>query len=230
MVLSKNITGETMLNLRKHTMAQAYEETVKYIVKNKPFESTKTFFDLNIHLEITRPEDKTISNLLPNKNPMFIKKYEEQILNGAKENNFAYTYYDRLFNYNNKINQIDYIINKLAEDLETRQAVAITLIPEKDFTQIQKNYSKMPCLNEICFNIVNERDLYMTSFFRSNDVYGALYNNMRGLIKLGEYIKEKIEEKTDLDLKFKRYNHEIFNGHIYKTDINTILKKLGEKL
>jgi hypothetical protein len=29
---------------------------------------------------------------------------------------------------------------------------------------------------------------------------------MRGLIKLGEYIKEKIEEKTDLDLKFKRYN------------------------
>jgi len=230
MFLFKNITGGIMLNLKKHTIARAYEETIKYIVKNKPLENTKTFYDLNIHLEITRPEDKTISDLLSNKNSEFIEKYEKQILNGAKENNFAYTYHDRLFNYNNKINQIDYIINKLAEDLETRQAVAITLIPEKDFTQNQKNYSKMPCLNEICFNIVKEKDLYMTSFFRSNDVYGALYYNMRGLTKLGEYIKEKIEEKADLDLKFKRYNHEIVNGHIYKTDINTILKKLGGKL
>ena len=75
----------------------------------------------------------------------------------------------------------------------------------------------MPCLNEICFNIVNERDLYMTSFFRSNDVYGALYYNMRGLTKLGEYTKEKIEELNKI-LNILKQDYE----NLKNTDIKDI--------
>jgi thymidylate synthase len=237
-----------MWNKSTHTIKTAYEEAVKYVYYRKPMENSETYYDLNLHLEVKKPENEETSKLLPIKNENYIKSYVKQILEGAKEcnfdydigdytnssytnkQNFAYTYHDRLFNYNNKINQIDYIINKLSEDLETRQAVAITLIPEKDFTQIQKNYSTMPCLNEICFNIEKEKNLYMSCFFRSNDLYKALYYNMRGLIKLGEFVKESIEDRIEKELKFKRYNHEIFNGHIYKEDLKQIGMKLGEKL
>lgn len=96
-----------------------------------------------------------------------------------------YTYGQKLMNFRN-INQIDNMITQLKSENYTRRAVACTW----DVINDHKN-PKSPCLNLIQA-LVQENKLYLTCYFRSNDMFGAWPRNAFALRQLQKDIAQKI--------------------------------------
>ncbi|MCS7181174.1 MAG: thymidylate synthase, partial [bacterium] len=155
-----------------------------------------------------------------------LEKYRQEIVYGIhdhwinpKEKKWTYTYHDRLTNYHNlknndeKINQLEYIINKLADTPYSRRAQAITWIPFYDpFTY------DPPCLQRIWCRIVEkEGQLYllMNTHWRSRDAYRAAFMNIFGLTELQKFLADKISEKIEKEVKVGQYVDISDSYHIY---------------
>ena len=90
----------------------------------------------------------------------------EEILRGTKEGDldtrWPYTYHQRLSAYPTaigKVNQIENIIERLADDMNTRRAVMTTRAPEIDVTLKED----IPCLGEVqfrCFEDEKNNECY----------------------------------------------------------------------
>lgn len=94
---------------------------------------------------------------------------------------FAYSYGERL----NRMDQINAAIRKLNEDEVTKQAVAITWIPEVDNCSVNP-----PCLQIVDFKIYNGK-LTTVAYFRSNDMYAAWPQNAYLLVRLAQHVSRK---------------------------------------
>jgi thymidylate synthase len=134
-----------------------------------------------------------------------------------EEMGISYTYGDRLFNFKG-INQIDFIIDKLGNFPFTRRAVAVLWQPDKD-----QDDEHGPCLNLISCNIHND-EVYMSVVFRSNDIYGAWYKNVLGLMKLQKYIVDKINEKFQTTYAAGKFTITCISAHIYKHEFKAALE------
>jgi thymidylate synthase len=145
-----------------------------------------------------------------------LEEYCNQLLD--KDNHgFIYSYGNRLRSYFD-IDQIDEATEKLQKNQNTRRAFAITIDPINDNKQIE-----IPCLQNIVFLIRDSR-LYMTAFFRSNDIGMAAFANQYGLINLGCYMSDK------LGIQMGELTVHSVSAHIYETDtqaITQILEKNG---
>jgi len=131
-----------------------------------------------------------------------LDRYASQLLN--KENpGFDYTYGNRLRAYECiftdsdvgslqtiKWDQINLIIGKLKKDKNTRRALAITWRPDRD---IVADHS--PCLIVLDF-VIRQSKLYLTAFFRSQDLKRAWPSNVYGLAKLQEIIAHQVGIQT----------------------------------
>lgn len=161
---------------------------------------------------INHPTTKVQSN--PKYSQAFADNYVKQMCEGNSDGDFVYTYHERLFNYNG-INQIQYIIDTLKSNPDSRRAIAITWQPE-----IDEKREDVPCLqNIICTRDdcgdVNIDYLNMTAVFRSHDMFLGLPMNAIGLSGL--------MEKMTAELKCVMGTLTIvsLNAHIYrKRDIN----------
>jgi thymidylate synthase len=202
------------LFMRKRDVCTSYEELVKKILLDGDDVITemgdKTKELRNILIEITNPSDKSISKKYPF-GENFIKAYTNQLLYGT-ENEFSYDYHSRLFEWDccreyDLVNQIDYIIEKLKFNNNSRRALANTWIPYFD-CDVERDDKSVPCLQNIqC--LVRDNKLEMSVVFRSNDILLAYHANTLGLIALGEMIAEKV------GVEFGKYIHYIVSAHIY---------------
>ena len=137
--------------------------------------------------------------------PEALQDYELELLYGVRdfnvdayeqglEGNFwPYTYHQRI----EQGNQVDFVIDDLLRDKETRRAVILT----------RDNYSDMhvndpACLQEFIFNI-RDNKLNMTTVMRSNDATQASGMNMYGFIQFQKMVLKKLKEEV-----FKRINVE----------------------
>lgn len=128
--------------------------------------------------------------------------YSDNLLNDS-DNDFVYTYHDRLFKYGNNINQIKNIIQKLKQDPGTRRAQAITWYPHHDL------HSKTPpCLQRIQF-MIRDDALNMYVEFRSNDCLSAFNQNAYAFAQLQNYVAEQV------NYKIGKYYHYIVSAHMY---------------
>lgn len=134
--------------------------------------------------------------------------YVDQLLKGAK-GDFAYTYHERLFAYNEDyeegdyVNQVDYVVEKLKGESNSRRAQAITWQPGKD-----NGSGHPPCLQRMqCF--VRDDKLNMVVDFRSNDMLSALGANMYALVHLQKQIADS------LGVPVGWYEHNSSSAHIY---------------
>lgn len=135
-----------------------------------------------------------------------MSKYVKDVILGT-DNVFDYDYHKRLFEYETdygKINQLDYIINKLRECKTTRRAQAITW----DVLEDTKGLYSVPCLQRIQFMIRDDK-LNMYVDFRSNDCLSALNQNMYAFSHLQEIIA------LELNVNIGKYYHYIISPHIY---------------
>lgn len=113
-----------------------------------------------------------------------------------------------------QINQIQYVIDKLAQQPFTRQAQAITWQPYMD-TDIYDP----ACLQSMWFRILPDKNekptLNMNIRFRSRDAYDASFMNCFAFIHVMEYIAEEVSQNTGQELRIGRYVDESDSFHIY---------------
>ena len=143
--------------------------------------------------------------------------YIKEILYGINDwrigKDWHYTYHERLMSYEvdgRKIDQIDYIIEKLVQAPYSRRAIAITWMPHKD-----QFVDSPPCLQLIQCRVINGR-LCMWVVFRSNDAFKAAFYNMLALTTLQKIIAKK------LGVGVGSYTHIASSYHIYESDLKYV--------
>lgn len=149
--------------------------------------------------------------------------YRQEVVDGVhdhwinpKEGKWTYTYHQRLFSYKMAditVNQIEYIINKLADKFYSRRAQAITWNPI-----IDPKTDDPPCLQRIWFRIIEAGDAYlldMNSHWRSRDAYKAAFMNIFALTDLQNKIAIEISNRTKKNISAGRYVDISDSFHIY---------------
>ncbi len=115
-----------------------------------------------------------------------LEEYAKQLVTGENVQDFEYTYGQRLRNWDDKVDQIAYVIEKLKDSKTTRRATAVTWVPTTDTV-----VDEVPCMIIDDFKI-REGKVHLTTLFRSHDFAGAYPANLYGLSKLLEYVAEKV--------------------------------------
>lgn len=134
-----------------------------------------------------------------------LTNYYPQMMTDCIYEGVEYTYGSRLRNHDG-INQIQGIIDELKKENYSRRAIAFTWNVEKDHKSI-----KSPCL-DLVQALVQNNALYLTAYFRSNDMYRAWPQNAYGLLKIQKEIAEA------LNLKIGKLIIISCSAHIYERD------------
>jgi len=178
--------------------------------------------------------------------PIELEAYRQEVVNGIHDHwidpaagKWTYTYHERLFAYCpaenirdpnspkpfKKINQIQYIIDKLAQTTHTRRAQAITWMPMAD-----PPTDDPPCLQRIWCRLVakdnGELSLNMNTHWRSRDLYKAWFMNVYAITELQKIIAEKISEKINKPVTVGRYVDISDSLHIYGSYFDEIIKEV----
>jgi len=174
-----------------------------------------------------------------------LKDHWVKNMNDPEDTRWEYTYHGRLANYGVwnelidgkatetgpfKVRQLDNVINKLSEQPFTRQAQAITWMPNHDLECYDP-----PCLQSIWFRILEDEDgvwwLNTNIRFRSNDAWGANFMNMFGFTMFcKEVIADGVSAKTGKTVKLGRMNWQADSYHIYGKDIQVAKERLFDRL
>lgn len=149
---------------------------------------------------------------------MFCDEYSRRLINGYdKDTNFAYDYHSRLFGDDESgADQIQAVIERLAEHPQTRRAVATTWRPCTDICA-----KDVPCLQLVQFTIRDVNYVDMTAVFRSNDMLSAFGANAYALTQLQQYVAKKIEKAMGKQhecvpvMRAGRYTHIALIPHLY---------------
>ena len=108
----------------------------------------------------------------------------------------------------NNISQLDYIVDKLKNNKDTRQA-AISIYDCKEHYKYEKD---TPCTYAVQFTIVHNR-LDMCVTMRSNDLWYGFCNDQYQFSKLQEMVSKRLEIETGV------YYHFAHNMHLYNNKI-----------
>lgn len=134
-----------------------------------------------------------------------------------EEGKWTYTYHQRLASYRiegSVIDQLEYMIKKLAETPYSRRAQGITwnalLDPVTD---------DPPCLQRIWCRLIKLDDsrysLNMNTHWRSRDAYKASFMNMFALTDLQRAMAEEISKRAGFEVTVGRYVDISDSFHIY---------------
>ena len=166
-------------------------------------------------------------------------------MNDPDDTRWEYTYHGRLASYGIwkelaegvsgekgpfKVNQIEEVIAKLADQPFTRQAQMITWMPNIDLDCYDP-----PCLQSLWYRVLEDDDgtwwLNCNIRFRSNDAWGANFMNMFGFIMFNkEIIAAGLEERTGRTVKLGRLNWQADSYHIYGKDIREAEERMFNRL
>ena len=166
-------------------------------------------------------------------------------INDPNDTRWEYTYHGRLASYGAwrelvggkslqagffSINQIDAVIEKLAQQPYTRQAQMITWMPNLD-----NNCFDPPCLQSLWYRIMEDDEsvwwLNSNVRFRSNDAWGASFMNMFGFIHFNkDVVAAGVAKKTGRRVELGRMNWHADSYHIYGRDIESARQMLFDRL
>lgn len=150
-----------------------------------------------------------------------LEVYRQEVLFGVhdewikpEEGKWEYTYHQRLFNYavsqkSNPVNQIEFVVEKLAEAPFSRRAQAVTWK-----CWIDPKFDDPPCLQRLWLRIFEGR-LQLNAHLRSNDAFKAAFMNMFAFTELQKLIAEEISKRTGEKIEVGKYIHIADSYHIY---------------
>jgi thymidylate synthase len=149
--------------------------------------------------------------------------YRQEVVDGIHDSwidpdagKWSYTYHERLYSYpfgDERINQVDYIVGKLAEIGHTRRAQAITWNVKTD-----RIVSDPPCLQRLWCRLTQDDDgflLNVNCHWRSRDAYKAAFMNLFALTDLMRVIADQIAARTSRPVRLGRYAEFVDSFHIY---------------
>lgn len=138
-------------------------------------------------------------------NKQDLENYFPQLMTDHIFEGVEYTYGSRLRNFQG-INQVNAIIDDLKANNFSRRAIGFTWDVLKD-----TGNPKSPCLNLI-HALVQRETVYLTAYFRSNDMYRAWPQNAFALRKIQKEISQA------LNLKIGKMCIVSNSAHIYERD------------
>jgi len=170
-----------------------------------------------------------------------LEVYRQEVVDGIhdhwispEEGKWTYTYHKRLFSYEiegEPIDQIGYLVDKLARTGHSRRAQAITWNPKLD----PPTYDP-PCLQRVWCRILEDESgaavLNMNCHWRSRDAYKAAYMNVFALTDLQRKIAARIGEKSSRPVRVGRYADLVDSFHIYGSyfaEFEGFLKMVGKR-
>jgi len=121
-----------------------------------------------------------------------------------------------------RINQIEYIIQKLREKPYSRRAQAITWRPLVDPYHVDP-----PCLQRI-FMRIKEGKLIMQTTWRSRDLFRAWEANVNGMIRIQKYVADQLGVDIGHYLDFSNSLHIYGNTISEVKDMLNRMKNKGE--
>ncbi len=121
-----------------------------------------------------------------------------------------------------RINQIEYIIQKLREKPYSRRAQAITWRPLVDPYHVDP-----PCLQRI-FMRIKDRKLIMQTTWRSRDLFRAWEANVNGMIRIQKYVADQLGVDIGHYLDFSNSLHIYGNTISEVKDMLFRMKNKGE--
>jgi len=207
--------------IRARTIAEAWEKAILACwgegieVPTEYGEKSKEILGLLIVVEEPFGEPRVHRGDLHTAVRGSLKEYIEEVLEGTldwavREGKIHYTYHERLFSYPPKVDQINYIIEKLSKVRFSRRAQAITWIPEKDMW-----VESPPCLQRV-WCTVRENKLVMHTSWRSRDIFRAMHMNMLAMTELQRKIANKLGVEVGSYLDFSN------SAHIYERSYNDV--------
>jgi thymidylate synthase len=145
-----------------------------------------------------------------------LDEYAKQLITGDNSQDFEYTYGQRLRNWDDRVDQIDYVIRKLKTGNNTRRATAVTWIP-----YIDTEVDEVPCMIIDDFKL-RDGKVHLTTLFRSHDFAGAYPANLYGLSRLLGYVAEQSGQPPGTITTVS------VSAHIYEHDWDRIEKIVRE--
>lgn len=144
------------------------------------------------------------------------ENYLPQLTDSKVPEGISYTYGSKLRAFKD-IDQVESIINQLKKAVYSRRAVAVTWdVP------VDCNNNSSPCLDLI--QALVQDKLYLTAYFRSNDMFGAWPENALALRAVQYEIAEKVGvEVGDLVIVSN-------SAHLYSSDWNKAKKIVDENI
>jgi len=155
-----------------------------------------------------------------------LAELKEGIRTGNIPQHWPYTYHQRLFSYplsdGSTVDQMDKMVERIAESSITRRAVATTRVPEVDSYLVED----LPCLGEVQIRCPRDESgnlvLNMDTRWRSRDLYKAWCDNVVALTFLQQILARRIEERTGIPTRVGSYADYSTSLHIYGQDFHNI--------
>jgi thymidylate synthase len=153
-----------------------------------------------------------------------LEVYRQEVVEGIHdhwiapdEGKWTYTYHKRLFAYEiegQTVDQVDFIVKKLAQAGHSRRAQAITWNVKLDPPTIDP-----PCLQRVWCRLLEDDQgglvLNMNTHWRSRDAYKAAFMNVFALTDLQRTIAERIGASVRQPVRVGRYADITDSFHIY---------------
>jgi thymidylate synthase len=202
--------------------------------------------DATVMITVTEPfSEPRIHKNFPG-GPEELEAYRQEVVDGIHDHwidpaagKWTYTYHERLFSYCpvedirnpgslkpfKSVNQIQYIIDSLADVNFTRRSQAITWMPTADPVT-----DDPPCLQRIWCRLISDQNgglsLNMNTHWRSRDLYKAWFMNVYALTDLQRTIAEKIAQKINKPVTVGRYVDITDSLHIYGSYFEDVKKEV----
>ncbi len=150
-----------------------------------------------------------------------LEAYRQEVVDGIHDHwvdpaagKWEYTYHERLAAYSvpgldKPIDQMQYVVDQLAEAPHTRRAQAITWKPWED-----AGIHDPACLQRLWFRVFDD-ELVLNAHMRSNDAFKAAFMNMYGFTDLQRWVAEKLSERLGREIRVGQYTHVADSFHIY---------------
>ena len=202
----------------------------KIIREGVKFGDTKALFDVGFYIE--NPLDHEIENKERKWNPVYAEAEWQWYLSGDRNTAKLGELYGkvpeiwkRMADVNDNVNsnygwqwkrndQIDYVIDLLRNEPDTRQA-AISIYDCKEHDTFTFD---TPCTYAVQFTILNNK-LNMSVVMRSNDLWFGFCNDQYQFSKLQHYIWNRICFGKLKGLEMGTYFHFAHNLHLYNDKI-----------
>ena len=253
MTVAASIANLPVISITAKCLPEAWEKAV-VAVWDKGFE-IKTEYDkpgdapskdATVMVTIEEPfAEPRIHKNFPG-GPCELESYRQEVVDGIHDHwidpakgKWTYTYHERLFAYcpvENirdakspkpfmSVDQIQAMIDKLADSSYSRRAQAITWMPTADIKT-----DDPPCLQRVWIRLLADGDgqfsLNMNTHWRSRDLYKAWFMNVYALTDLQRIIAEKISEKIGAVVKVGRYVDISDSLHIYGSYVDDASKEV----
>ena len=202
----------------------------KIIREGVKFGDTKALFNVGFYIE--NPLDHEIENKERKWNPVYAEAEWQWYLSGDRNiAKLAELYgkvpeiWKRMAFPNGNVNsnygwqwrrndQIDYVVNLLRNEPETRQAT-ISIYDGKEHDTFAFD---TPCTYAVQFTIVNNR-LNMCVVMRSNDLWYGFCNDQYCFSRMQEMVCNELNTEIPADIELGTYYHFAHNMHLYNNKI-----------